>query len=157
MRKLTEDYKNNSKKSFLVIFMYRTCNKLYLNNHEKMAVLVNLLYGLFRWLFRVDAQISYKCKIGSRIRFPHEAQGVVISRYAQIGNDVVIYHGVTVGINERKTMKNVTIGNNCFIGAGAKIINCKVGDNCSIGANAVAYKDIANGVTLVSLSECIGQ
>ncbi|WP_279122461.1 serine O-acetyltransferase [Holdemania filiformis] len=154
MRTLKEDYCNNSKKSFFVILMYRICNNLYKNNYKKMAAILDCLFSVFRCVFCIDAQISFKCRIGKRIRFPHGAQGVVISRYAQIGDDVVIYHGVTIGINERKTNRYVVIGDGCFIGTGAKIINCKLGDNCLIGANAVAYKDVKDGVTLVSLSQC---
>lgn len=93
---------------------------------------------------------EYAC-IGSGLRMPHP-HGIVISPYAHIGESVTIYHQVTIGANEHKVnYKNApTIGNNVYIGAGAKLIgDIKIGDNVVIGANAVVTKDVPDGYTVV--------
>jgi serine O-acetyltransferase len=63
-----------------------------------------------------------------------------------IGNNITIYHLVTIGVNENKCFKKdrncVVIEDNCYISAGAKIISARVGKNCKIGANAVVFEDI---------------
>ena len=149
------DFKNNSFISFLVIFMYRTTHFLYIRRMSFMANILDKFWGIIRWFLNINSQISYKAIIGKSIRLPHKANGVVISRYAVIGDEVTVYHGVTIGINERKKNKYVNIGNKCFIGSGAKIINCKIGDNCSIGANAVAFRDVPNYTTVVSIQQIV--
>src|SRR5579871_6763569 len=81
--------------------------------------------------------------IGRRFFIDH-GMGVVIGETAEIGDDVLMYHQVTLGGSElRKVKRHPTIGNNVLIGMGAKIIGAvTVGDNCRIGANAVVNKDI---------------
>lgn len=85
--------------------------------------------------------------------FPHGYQGIFISGEAVIGDGCVIFQQVTIGSDtliDSKKFGAPTIGKNCYIGAGAKIIgNIHVGDNCRIGANAVVYKDVPNNSTVV--------
>ena len=80
--------------------------------------------------------------------FPHDFHGIFISNKAKIGKNVVIFHQVTIGSNSLSDSKNIgspSIGDNTYIGCGAKIIgNCKIGDNCRIGANCTITKDIPN-------------
>lgn len=78
--------------------------------------------------------------------FLHGFTGVFISNGAKIGKNCIIFQQVTIGSNTIKghpKFGSPTIGNNVYIGAGAKIIgNIKIGDNCRIGANAVVVTDI---------------
>lgn len=78
--------------------------------------------------------------------FPHGLYGIFISNKAHIGKNAVIFQQVTIGSNslsDSKRQGSPTIGDNVYIGAGAKIIgNCKIGNNCRIGANCIVTKDV---------------
>jgi len=143
---ILEDFKFNSFRSFLILFFYRIINLLYRKKFYFLVSLISLLFNIIKVLFSIQSQISYKAKIGRGIRLPHIGFGVVISAKAVIGNNVTIYHLVTIGINEFKCKKDETkcvkIGDNCYISTGAKIISSKVGANSIIGPNAVIFKDI---------------
>ena len=89
--------------------------------------------------------------------FPHGLNGIIISRKCTIGENVTILHQVTIG-TKITTAKSIsiedtlapTIGNNVYIGAGAKIIgNITIGNNVLIGANAVVTKNIPDNYTVV--------
>ena len=90
--------------------------------------------------------------IGKRLFIDH-GFGVVIGETAVIGDDVVIYHGVTLGATgKEKGKRHPNIGNNVLIGAGAKVLgNINVGDNVKIGANATVLKDVLNGKTVTGI------
>ena len=143
---LREDFKLNSFRSFLTLFFYRIINKFYQNKNFYLVKILNFLYSFVKLFFSLHSQISYKSTIGRRIRLPHIGFGVIISAKATIGNDVTIFHLVTIGINEFKCKKQdldcVEIGNNCYLSAGAKIISSKVGNGSVIGPNAVVYQNI---------------
>ncbi len=87
------------------------------------------------------------------ITFPHGISGIYISGKAKIGNNCTIFHQVTIGSNTLTDSKHYgapTIGNNVYIGAGAKIIgNVNIGDDVRIGANAVIVNDIPSNSTVV--------
>ena len=70
-----------------------------------------------------------------------------------VGNNVTLFHGVTLGgTGKGKGKRHPTIGNNVFIGSGAKILgNITIGDNVKIGANAVILKDVPSDVTIVGV------
>lgn len=101
----------------------------------------------------------FGCYIGRNARFasapilPHDMFGIFISDMSKIGKNCVIYHQVTIGsntLNGHIKAGAPTIGNNVYIGAGAKIIgNVTVGDNCRIGANCVVVKDMPPNTTAV--------
>jgi len=79
--------------------------------------------------------------------------GVVIGETAVIGDDVLLYQGVTLGgTGLEKGKRHPTIGNNVVIGAGAKVLgNITIGDNAYIGANAVVIKDVPANSTVVGV------
>ena len=79
--------------------------------------------------------------------------GVVIGETAEIGDDVLIYHGITLGgTGKDKGKRHPTIGNGVVIGAGAKVLGpIKVGGIAKIGANAVVVKDVQEGATAVGI------
>lgn len=85
--------------------------------------------------------------------FPHGISNIFISDSAKIGVNAVIFQDVTIGSNTIENSKGIgapTIGDNVYIGAGAKIIgNVKVGNNVRIGANAVVVEDIPDNSVVV--------
>ncbi len=88
-----------------------------------------------------------------RIALPHGLNGILISQGTQIGYNCTIFHQVTIGSNmldDTKKKGAPIIGNNVYVGAGAKIIGgIKVGDNVRIGANCVVVEDVPDNCTVV--------
>ena len=103
-----------------------------------------------RWLTHVD--IHPGAKIGRRIFIDHGA-GVVIGETAEIGDDVTLYHGVTLGgTSWNKVKRHPTLGNGVLIGAGAKILGAIViGDRVRVGANSVVTKNVPACCTVVGI------
>lgn len=101
--------------------------------------------------FWTGIEIHPGAVIGRRVVIDH-GMGVVIGETAVVGDDVLIYHGVTLGGKEFTTSKrHPTIGNRVLLGAGAKIIgNITIGDDVKVGANAVVTKDVPAGAVVVS-------
>lgn len=117
--------------------------------------------GFFRWIYfyyqeRYGCYIGPMAEISSTPRFPHDMQGVFISNMSKIGKNVVIFQQVTIGSNTMEGHPRAgapTIGDNVYIGAGAKIIGkVTIGDNCRIGANCVVVKDMPANTTAVAAS-----
>lgn len=108
-----------------------------------------------RWLshvarFFTGIEIHPGAQIGSGFFIDH-GMGVVIGETAEIGNDVTLYHGVTLGgVSLAKGKRHPTIGNDVVIGAGAKVLgSITVSDGSRIGANAVVVKPVpANAVVV---------
>lgn len=102
---------------------------------------------------RNGSSIPNRAKIGRNAVFPHGLTGVFISSGASIGDNCVIFHQVTIGSNtlaDSKSFGAPVIGNNVYIGCGAKIIgSVHVGDNVRIGANCVVTTDIPDNATVV--------
>jgi serine O-acetyltransferase len=94
--------------------------------------------------FLTGVEIHPGAKIGRRFFIDH-GMGVVIGETAIIGDDVMFYHGVTLGGRSlNKGKRHPTIEDGVFVGAGAKILgNITIGKNAIIGANAVITKDVA--------------
>ena len=90
--------------------------------------------------------------IGKRLFIDH-GFGVVIGETAIVGDDVLIYHGVTLGgVSTSSGKRHPTIGNGVVIGCGAKILgNIVVGDNAKVGANAVVLHDVNPNTTVVGI------
>lgn len=96
-------------------------------------------------------EIHPAAKIGKRLFIDH-GMGVVIGETAEIGDDVTLYHGVTLGgvSWEKGTKRHPTLGNHVVVGAGAKILGgFSVGDNTKIGSNAVVVKSVPANATMV--------
>ena len=101
--------------------------------------------------FLTGIEIHPAAEIGNRVLIDH-GMGVVIGETAEVGDDCTIYHGVTLGGTSLAsgTKRHPTIGKNCIIGAGAKILGgVEIGDNCRIGSNAVVIKPLPANSTAV--------
>lgn len=112
-------------------------------------------YYLYRCLsieHKSHAQVPHKKEINP-FAMPHGLNGVFISKDAEIGENCTIFHQVTIGSNRIEGSKHYgapKIGNNVYIGAGAKIIGgIIIGDNVNIGANCVVFTDIPSNSTVV--------
>lgn len=101
---------------------------------------------------RTGIEIHPGATIGKRLVIDH-GMGIVIGETAEIGDDCLIYHGVTLGGTGHDTGKrHPTIGNNVLISTGAKVLGpFKVGDNSRIAANAVVLQEIPADSTAVGI------
>lgn len=97
-------------------------------------------------------EIHPGAKIGRRLVIDH-GTGIVIGETAEIGDDCLIYHGVTLGGTGKDVGKrHPTIGNNVLIGTGAKVLGpLKIGDNSRVAANSVVLRDIPPDSTAVGV------
>ena len=144
----------------IVIGFYRMQRYIYINFRFKL--LKNILLKLISIIKFIivgipyNLEIPYQCEIGRNLRLIH-LNCIIISKYAKIGNDCTILHEVTIGVNDKKNFRKAPIiGNNVFIGAGAKIIgDITIGDNVSIGANAVVTKNIPSDSTVIEFNKII--
>ena len=101
---------------------------------------------------RTGIEIHPGANIGKRLVIDH-GMGIVIGETAEIGDDCLIYHGVTLGGTGKDSGKrHPTIGNNVLIGTGAKVLGpFKVGDNSRIAANSVVLGEIPPDSTAVGV------
>jgi serine acetyltransferase len=127
-----------------------------INPNSKLLKIIRFYY-LYR-IKRMDGynNASMGTDLGNGAKFAtpphlvHGLNGIIISHYAKIGKNCVINQQVTIA--QCSNNKAATIGDNCFIGAGAKIIgDVKIGNNVKIGANAVVVKDIPDNCTAVGV------
>jgi serine O-acetyltransferase len=104
---------------------------------------------LYRWNAAVGhAVIGRGAELGPGLVIIHSL-GVVINSEVRAGRNLVIEHGVTIGAEKGKSP---VLGDNVFLGAGAKIIGpVRIGSDVKIGANAVVTKDIPDGATAVGI------
>jgi serine O-acetyltransferase len=120
-----------------------------------------LWHANFKWLARFTSHIARGltgieihpgATIGRRFFIDH-GMGVVIGETAEIGDDVTMYHGVTLGGTSWKEGKrHPTLGNGVVIGAGAKVLGpIYIGDGAKIGSNAVVVKDVPAGATAAGI------
>lgn len=127
--------------------LHRMSNALWRANLKWMA---RFLSHIARWLTGIE--IHPGATIGRRFFIDH-GMGVVIGETAEIGDDVTMYHGVTLGGTSWKEGKrHPTLGNGVVVGAGAKILGpIHIGDNAKIGSNAVVVKDVPAGATAAGI------
>jgi len=101
---------------------------------------------------KTGIEIHPGATIGKDVFIDH-GSAVVIGETAVVGDNVTIYHGVTLGMTGKETGKrHPTIEDNVLIGSGAKILgNIIIGKNAKIGANAVVLKDVPENATVVGV------
>jgi serine O-acetyltransferase len=101
-----------------------------------------------------NSYLPFETKIAGPVHFIHGIYGIFISGGAVIGKNCMIFQQVTIGSNmliDSKGFGSPVIGDNCLIGAGAKVIgNVRVGNNCRIGANAVVTTDLPDNSVCVA-------
>lgn len=126
---------------------HRTAHWLY---EHGMTFTARLISQLSRR--RTGIEIHPGAKIGKRLVIDH-GMGIVIGETAEIGDDCLIYHGVTLGGTGKDSGKrHPTIGNNVLIGTGAKVLGpFSVGDNSRIAANSVVLSEIPPDSTAVGV------
>ena len=144
-------------KSFIeVLFLYQGLQALIAHRITHFLYRIKLFF-LARYIsqlsrFATGIEIHPGAKIGKRFFIDH-GMGVVVGETAVIGDDVLLYQGVTLGgtgIVQGK--RHPTVGNNVVIGAGAKVLgNITIGDNSYIGANAVVIHDVPANSTVVGV------
>ena len=102
--------------------------------------------------FWTGIEIHPGAEIGRRLVIDH-GMGIVIGETAQVGDDCLIYHGVTLGgTGKDQGKRHPTIGNNVLISCGAKVLGpFKVGDNARIAANAVVLSEVPEDATAVGI------
>lgn len=102
--------------------------------------------------FLTGIEIHSGAKIGRRFFIDH-GSGVIIGETAEIGDDVTLYQGVTLGgTGKEKGKRHPTIGNRVMISAGAKILgSITIGDNAKVGAGAVVLREVPPNTTVVGV------
>ncbi len=129
------------------IRMYRKAHWFYMHNMHFIARAISQ-----HCVRKTNIEIHPAAKIGKRFFIDH-GTGVVIGETTEIGDDVTIYQGVTLGGTGKDTGKrHPTIGNGVLIGSGAKVLGpLKVGDNSNIASGAVVLTDIPESCTAVGV------
>ena len=153
-RILKEDPAAKSKLEVLLLYpcvhaiiAYRLTHFLY---KHKLFFLARLISQLSR--FFTGIEIHPGAKIGKGLFIDH-GMGVVIGETAEVGDNVTIYHGVTLGgTGKHSGKRHPTIGDNVLIGTGAKVLGpITVGNNAKIGANSVVLHNVPEGATAVGI------
>jgi serine O-acetyltransferase len=129
------------------IWIHRLSHKLW---RAKWLWLARSISTFSRWLTGVE--IHPGAKLGRRFFIDH-GMGVVIGETAEIGDDVTLYHGVTLGGTSWSAGKrHPTLKNNVVIGAGAKILGpITMGEGAKVGSNSVVVKDVPDGATVIGI------
>jgi serine O-acetyltransferase len=127
--------------------MHRFAHGLY---RRRLFFLARLVSQFSRFLTGIE--IHPGAKIGKGLFIDH-GSGVVIGETTEIGDNVTVYQGVTLGgTGKEKGKRHPTIGNNVVISAGAKILGSfEVGDNSKIGAGSVVLKPVPPNSTVVGV------
>lgn len=115
-----------------------------------IPVLPRMIAGFSR--FMTGIEIHPAAKIGKRFFIDH-GMGVVIGETAEIGDNVLLYQGVTLGGTGKESGKrHPTLGNDIVVGSGAKVLgNIKIGDRVKIGAGSVVLHDVPPDSTVVGV------
>ena len=136
------------------VFFHQISNFFYKAGFDLIARIISQTIRFFTGI-----EIHPGAKIGKNLFIDH-GMGVVIGETSEIGDNVTIYHNVTLGGSspsidserQRHEKRHPTIGNDGVIGSGAQIIGpIKVGNNARIAANAVVVKDVPENATMVGI------
>ena len=132
---------------FHVLVTHKLAHFLY---RHKWFFVARLISQLSRHLTGIE--IHPGARIGRRFVIDH-GMGIVIGETAEIGDDCLIYHGVTLGgTGKDQGKRHPTLGNNVMVSAGAKVLGpFKVGDNARIASNAVVLSEIPSDATAVGV------
>jgi serine O-acetyltransferase len=132
---------------FHAILIHRLAHKLY---KARVPLIPRLLSQISR--FFTGIEIHPGATIGRRFFIDH-GMGVVIGETTEIGDDVLLYQGVTLGgTGKEKGKRHPTIGNRVVIGTGAKVLgNIQIGDNVKIGAGSVVVHSVPDNSTVVGV------
>jgi serine O-acetyltransferase len=133
------------------VFFHRIAHALY---RLRLYFLARFICELSRFLTGIE--IHPGAKIGKRLVIDH-GMGVVIGETAEVGDDCIIFHGVTLGgMKFNPTKRHPTVGSKVMIGAGAKILGpIRLGDGSQVGANAVVTKDVPDGSTAIGTNQLL--
>ena len=136
------------------VFFHQISNFFYKAGFDLIARIISQTIRFFTGI-----EIHPGAKVGKNLFIDH-GMGVVIGETSEIGDNVTIYHAVTLGGSspsidserQRHEKRHPTIGNDVVIGSGAQIIGpIKVGNNSRIAANAVVVKDVPENATMVGI------
>lgn len=132
---------------FHAILVHRLAHKLYELN---VPLLPRLLSQISR--FFTGIEIHPGARIGRRFFIDH-GMGVVIGETTEIGDDVLLYQGVTLGgTGKEKGKRHPTIGDGVVVGTGAKILgNIRIGDHVKVGAGSVVVRPVPDDATVVGV------
>ncbi len=132
---------------FHAIFMHRCAHWFF---ERGFVLLPRLISQLNRFLTGIE--IHPGAKIGEGLFIDH-GMGVVIGETTEIGDNVTIYQGVTLGgTGKEKGKRHPTVGNNVVVSTGAKVLgSLKIGDNVKIGAGSVVLRDVPDNCTVVGV------
>lgn len=129
------------------VWLHRLAHGLWTSGWKWLARLVS---NFGRWMTGIE--IHPGARIGRRFFIDH-GMGIVIGETAEIGDDVTLYQGVTLGgTTWNKGKRHPTLGNNVVVGAGAKVLGpFTVGEGAKVGSNAVVTKEVPPGATVVGI------
>jgi len=132
---------------FHAVLLHRLAHKLYL---ARVPLLPRLISQCGR--FFTGIEIHPGAHIGHRFFIDH-GMGVVIGETAEIGDDVLLYQGVTLGgTGNEKGKRHPTLGNRVVVGAGAKVLGgIRIGDDVKIGAGTVVVRAVPDNSTVVGI------
>lgn len=132
---------------FHAMLFHRLANWLWRRQFKLVARFVSYLGRFF-----TNIEIHPGASVGRRFFIDH-GTGVVIGETATIGDDVTIYHDVTLGgTSLHEGIRHPQLGHGVIVGAGAQLLGpIKIGDNARIGSNAVVVKDVEAGTTVVGV------
>lgn len=133
--------------SFWAILYYKVAHYFYLRKHYFIARLISE-----KAKRKTGIEIHPGAKIGKNLFIDHGI-GVVIGETAEIGNNVILYQGVTLGgTGKEKGKRHPTIKDNVIVSAGAKVLGSFiVGENAKIGAGAVVLESVPKNATVVGI------
>jgi serine O-acetyltransferase len=132
---------------FHAILLHRLANRLH---RWRVPLVPRLISQTSRFLTGIE--IHPGAKIGRRFFIDH-GMGIVIGETTEIGDDVLMYQGVTLGgTGKEKGKRHPTIGNNVVIGTGAKILgNIRIGNYVKVGAGSVVVRPVPDYSTVVGV------
>jgi serine O-acetyltransferase len=132
---------------FHAVLLHRLAHRLFVAGWTTLARFVSQVSRFFTGI-----EIHPGATIGRRFFVDH-GMGVVIGETAEIGDDVLLYQGVTLGGTGKDTGKrHPTLGNNVVVGTGAKILgNIRIGDNAKVGAGSVVVRPVPPNTTVVGV------